>query len=246
MMNPATRRDAQRLCVVVSHEVGIGKERPVRLDRSALLVLASAALILALCLAFASEARAARGERTCRPAGITVLRLNAAVVVGRKANGVTFACFRATRRVTPLSGPLPPDPFARRVSAQVRALSGRFVGYRWSVSQRDGRIKMRVLDARRGSVVVDEVAFSGAGVSDTQQGFAMTDVLLSPSGGLAWAATLPEYFDGRREVRWARPGGRVSVIAAAPDIEPRSLALSAKYLYWQQAGQAMSTPLSDK
>ena len=124
----------------------------------------------------------------------------------------------------------------------MRAIRDRFVGYRWASSDRNGTIvRMKVLDARAGRVVTNFSAFTGASIVRSQAGYRITDVVLRSSGEMAWAAVPPAGLG--REGGPVGGARRSAHVAASPDIEPGSVAMSRAYVYWRQAGSPMSASL---
>jgi hypothetical protein len=73
----------------------------------------------------------------------------------------------------------------------------------------------------------------------------VASVVLRPNGDLAWIAETPTFRvtpAGRYQVYTLEASGR-RMIASGNDIEPSSLALAAKTIYWTQGGKPFSAPL---
>jgi hypothetical protein len=178
----------------------------------------------------------------CRPPGSKVLKRSAAVLVVERRDATRQACYLPTRRVTRLDRPAQ-DPMVPSVGARVREISGRFVGYVWVRFDRSGTVvRVKVVDARAGKVVTDVSAYTGSTDFHDQTGFEVTDFVLGANGDAAWAARRPPRFATSEVRRAARGARRAERVASSPGIEPGSVAMNRRFVYWRDAGVAISAP----
>jgi hypothetical protein len=178
----------------------------------------------------------------CRPKGSKVVMRSASVLVVARRGSRQQACYLPTRRVRVLDNPVSSEdtPTAESI-ARVYQVNDRYVAYALIGSDRGGStMSMRVLDARRGRVVTDVGAYAGSLAPSTNLAPGFTDVELRRNGAVAWISTHPEP-DPVKELRFARRRQRdATVVASSAAIEAGSLALGRRYVYWRQAGVAMS------
>jgi hypothetical protein len=172
----------------------------------------------------------------------------AALQVTNSTQQVQRVCFRQTGRTTTIANLHADDPTGDGSDAKVHAIADRYVAYRWTFYSYDvAIIHMRVLDARSGKKVTDPLAFRGARDPQPKTGYEVTGAALAPNGTVAWSVVLPDWLGDRRELRWARRGAGIStLVSTSPTIEPGSVALNHRYLYWRDANTAMSVPLEPR
>jgi hypothetical protein len=141
-----------------------------------------------------------------------------------------------------------PDPgiYDDYVGVLVWEARGRYVAYRADSNEREGvTVWTRVLDVRRGRLVVNVPSYTGAWEPRVDTAPAQSDHELLANGTVAWTTQLPPVAGGIREVRYARPGARPSdpPVASGTGIEPGSLALNNRYIYWTQDATPRSARL---
>jgi hypothetical protein len=187
----------------------------------------------------ASVASAGHGPQ-CRPSHAKTLLRSATIVVVRRRDGITQSCYipRSTVRELDVR---PSEPSREdQVSSLPLAVNDRYLAYQVAVTQSEGTyVQMRVLDARRNRVVSKAPAYLGAAVVALHIGPAPArrDVALRHDGAVAWIGRRVEP-DPAKDLMVSRPRRRSLMVTSAPDIVSGSLALNARFVYWQQGDQS--------
>jgi hypothetical protein len=180
--------------------------------------------------------------KRCRPQRAVTLARTATVLVVRRRDGATQVCYLPRRRVTAISTADDAEGFYD-VDADVWDARGRYVSYSQWEWYKDVIVRVRVLDARSGFLVVDNYTFDGS-IEPGPTTWTASDHALLANGTVAWIEGEMPASD-LREVRYTRPRdeGGGPFIGRSPTIEPGSLALSNRYVYWTQDGAPRSLRL---
>jgi len=163
---------------------------------------------------------AAEAARSCPPAGSSNLAATRDVHVFRDGDE-TYACHERSRKGPYLLADADYDE-----SIKVLRIAGRYVGYSMLYKQLPGTAVTRVVNVRRGA----QTFYSSYG------GYAyITDLELGTNG---WVAVITRLIDGpglpRYEVSLGTNG---AVLDEGMDIDPRSLVLRGRTLYWTRGSQ---------
>lgn len=189
--------------------------------------VATAGVCVLAALALAPDPAQSRA-RACPPAGLRTLTATREVRVFRKGEE-TYACHvRARGRPHFLAG--------RNYDETIRVLriSGKYVGYSAVADNDPDTASVRVIDVRRGTLERLD-----------RRGGTVTDLELRPSGSVAWISRLP---DGRPAVPlryevYSGGDGETELIDEGTDVDPRSLVLRQRTLYWTRGGVRRSVTL---
>jgi hypothetical protein len=203
-----------------------------------LLVLATATVVVALSVAGTGTAAGASTRvPSCDAHAGRTLQANSQVRVYRrtvKRGYRTYACFRASRRVTSLGDYA---EFAASTIVEDVRLSGRFVAT-WTSSYGKGgtpSVLIHVRDARTGQErFYAPLSTQARPVGNTR----VSSMLLTDTGHIAWIAggsIAPLTYEVH-----AGAAGQDRLLASGVDIDPASLAVTASVAYWTQGGRPMS------
>ena len=195
--------------------------------RNALALAVAACLLVA---AFPAAAPAARDR--CAVKGSRTLGASEHLRLYRKG-GRVHMCRRATGRKSRFDNP----PNKVRID-DVEGWRIAYVEhdplYSFAGAELDS---VRVYDARRDELIVDDVAFSTAG-EETHAG-EVGPLSLLPGGGVAWIAENTSLPDRPFEVQVSRPGAAGwDLLDTSPAIEIDSLAVNRRHVYWTRDGVA--------
>ena len=167
-------------------------------------------------------------KRKCFPRAATTVRMTTSVRVYRLREQ-HHACWRHTGATKRLD---------RRDEshAYVYDVRGSHVAYEYFETTRDGSaVLTRSLDVRTGRFTVNVEAFTGgARIADRDPVRAITAMSLLSSGAVAWISPLPSG-NPALEVRYAAPDD-VRLLDMGTDVEPDSLAVSRRHVFWWRAG----------
>lgn len=189
------------------------------------------AIAVALAAWAAAPVAPAAGRDRCAVGGSRTLGSSEGIRVYSKGVRV-YICRRATGRRSRFDNP----PNRVRVDD--------VVGWRVAYVDHDPQFNsrgsehdfIRVYDARRRKIIVDESAFSTA-INGTVTG-EVGRLSLVHGGGVAWIARNTSLPDRPVEVQIARPGQGADVLDTSPAIELDSLAVNRRYVYWSREGVA--------
>jgi hypothetical protein len=214
------------------------RPQPLRFRRAALLIGAAVgAALLPTAGALAQGWPIDESVKRCRPTAAKTVARTATVLVVKRRDGAVQACYLPTRRVTVIS--TDDTPIGNYlVSTQVWEARGRYVAHHaFEEYQSEVDVWIRVLDARTGRLVVNFWEYSGTYGPEESTPPASDHALLA-NGTLAWIAAARPVSSGVREVRYARPRDKTltPLVASGTTIEPGSLALNNRYVYWSQDG----------
>lgn len=204
-----------------------------------LAVVTAVALALVTAIAFAGPTRGADGERCAEPRSRTVAITRTARAY--RVRGRTFACLYAVGRKLRL-GDVSSEPDYFR--AEEIRLAGRYVGYELAfIGRLDSHHMVRVRDLRTGRWVVHRDAIAGNIALDDRTGpGGVSDLELTRSGAVAWIAHNRYVQPHTIEVHKVDADGHAK-LAFGAGIDPHSLALSGKRIYWLENGRPQTATL---
>lgn len=205
-------------------------------------------LLVMAALAFAGGAAGASGHRPCPPPGARVIARDKAVRVYEAGTGpnqsVTACLTRNGQRMTLIAARRPGGGFLRGGIIRI-AFSGAIVAYEENQHGVDsGSDSITVVDvaARRVIRDVSDVGrYVDAGIIFS---LAVTDMVVSPSGAVAWIAAEGRHRElAVRRVRLAPASGPERTLDEGPDIAAEPLKLSAGVLSWWHVGVLRTAPM---
>jgi hypothetical protein len=181
----------------------------------------------------------AKAPKRCTPSPTkTVVRTSAAVRVLELQSGKTRVCSRTTWK----SRVLDPDPSSQH--SIIEDIRDRYVADQLFTTDRDGgfRVKVRVLDAARGRFVITRQAFTGSCCvypATTHSTEGVRSAALGSDGSLAWISSRL-HGDPELEVRYAAAGRKTDLLDVDASIDPTSIAVGSRDVYWRHADGARS------
>lgn len=200
-----------------------------------------AILGLAMCGVAAAAGVAPNKRRSCAPQQARV-RLASERVHVYRVRGRTYACHIETGRRHAL-GDYPSSASQTVTWLSAIRLAGDLVGHGIVVSREKDWPGVSVRNVRTGGLVHSVEAVTALGRQDRWLRAYVTDLVLHPSGDVAWIAQNAHVDPVRFEVfKIDTSAGRV-VLDASPSIRPQSLALSGREIYWINGEEPRSSRL---
>lgn len=167
-------------------------------------------------------------EGSCTPERSTRLGSSRQVAVYRLTTGPVFACDRRSGRRLRLRN-AQPRFFRPRVA-------GRMVAFQYQSNDAEGITAIEVFDVRRRLSIILADVYTGSFNPHLEADEAVRDLVLDPDGAITWIAHRP---DGVYEVRTVTPEAfDIAILDESADINPTSLAVTRRFIYWQSAGTA--------
>jgi hypothetical protein len=188
--------------------------------------------------ALAAGSADARGRACAAAASRTIVASRDARAY--RLRGRTFACrYRTNRRFWLQDEPADPDYFR----AESIRLAGPYVGYELAFIGRSSFFRVQVRDLRNGRWLRRLPAMT-PGSDQNHSGVkpGVSDLELARNGAVAWIARNPYVDPPTVEVHKADADGHAQLDAGA-GIDPGSLALSGKRIYWLKDGQPITATL---
>jgi hypothetical protein len=205
--------------------------------RRQLVVIAGILAIVSAASSPASAAsHAARQYARCTNGGARVLAANAQILVARRPDRTTYACLLSNARRRSL-GDTAKGEGETTITVRRFVLAGSVVAYNWEYSREEVEEGVYVLDVRRDRKPRGFDALSGAAAPRQGARNAVTSIAVRDDGAVAWIAYNDDVQPARYEVQKADASATApTLVAAGPDIAPRSLAISGAAIYWQAGG----------
>jgi hypothetical protein len=122
-------------------------------------------------------------------------------------------------------------------------LAGHYLGYSYDESGMEDYTTVRVMDIRTGRLRHNADGITQLGTPDFNQKPGVTDLELRPSGDVAWIARNIYVQPMRLEVFKLDAQGR-TLLDAKSQIDPNSLAISGKRIYWTTGAQVQGAAFS--
>lgn len=174
--------------------------------------------------------------------GRTVVRTTQAVRILRLKSGVVRACSRTTRK----SRLLVSDPDTQ--DSTILAIREQFVADQLFVTDRGNEyaVKIRVLNVATGRFRIVTDAFMGSCCvhpATTQHTRGVRSAAIGSTGNVAWISSRIEP-DASLEVRYATTSEDSRLLDTDATVEPTSIALGDKYVYWARASGPQSYSLA--
>lgn len=210
-----------------------------------------AVAVLGLALAGAAPAPGARAARKCvTPSGMrTVVRSLNAVIVRRvrgRDRGIVYGCHRRDGTFWPLG--LTRHDSDSRDTFRTPRLAGRYAGFIQASARRKAGMTARVVDLVTGRALHEHGVGSSADGSQMFVPGGSADLELKPNGSVAWLLRA-EFVNPAAGTRTSEYQVHVvglddvdRLLAHGPDVDPGSLAVNERTVFWQQAGQAYAAP----
>jgi hypothetical protein len=180
-------------------------------------------------------------RRSCAPQAAR-LRLASERVQVYRVRGRTYACHIKTGKRQALSD-YPSSASQTVIWLSAMRLAGDLVGHGIVVSRSEDWPGVNVRNVRTGRLVHSVEAITALGRQDRWLRAYVTDLVLHPSGDVAWIAQNAHVNPVRFEVfKLDTTAGRV-LLDASPAIRPESLALSGREIYWINGDEPHSNRL---